>query len=316
MPLRIDSHLPAGTVLRQENVFCIPQITAEPQDIRPLDIVILHLMPKNIETEIHLLRMLSNSPLQVDVELMRIDESSSRHTPDEHIDRFYRRFDDIRYRRYDGMIITGAPLGQLPFDDVRFWPRLTEIIDWSWSNVTSTMFLCWAVQAAMYHLYGIRKQLLPQKLSGVYRHQLENPLAPIARGFDDTFDAPHSRYAEVALADIRAHPDLSIIATSHTAGAYIVTRNDGRQVFVTGHSEYEPQCLKDEYERDLEAGTAPQIPENYFPNDDPTQDPVVTWKSHGNLLFSNWLNYHVYQLTPFDASQIGHQVHAVDVQFS
>ena len=316
MPLRIDSHLPAGNVLRQENVFCIPQLEAENQDIRPLDIIILNLMPKKIETEIHLLRMLSNSPLQVNVELMRIDDSSSRHTPDEHIDRFYRRFDDIRGRKYDGMIITGAPLGQLPFNEVRFWPRLTEIIDWSWSNVTSTMFLCWAVQAAMYHLYGIPKHILPTKLSGVYRHQLENPLAPIARGFDDTFDAPHSRYAEVPTADIAAHPDLSIIATSSVAGAYIATRTDGRQVFVTGHSEYEPQCLKDEYQRDVDAGIAPAIPENYFPDDDPSREPVVTWKSHGNLLFSNWLNYHVYQLTPFDAAMIGTEVHSVDVQFS
>lgn len=305
MPIKLPDALPAVKVLRRENIFVMEQSKAEHQDIRPLRILILNLMPKKIETEIHLLRMLSNTPLQVDVELMRIDNRPSANTPIEHMEAYYKSFDEVQGRGYDGFIITGAPLGQLPFAEVRFWDRLSEIIEWSVERVTSTMFLCWAVQAAMYHLYDIPKRLLKRKLSGVYEHRLLQPLAPIARGFDDHFHAPHSRYGEVCLADLRAHPELEIIAESRVAGPYIITRRDGSQLFVVGHSEYEPHSLKDEYERDLAAGLNPSVPENYFPNDDPGLAPRVTWKSHGNLLFSNWLNYYVYQLTPYEPGEIG-----------
>jgi homoserine O-succinyltransferase len=292
-------------VLKRENIFFMSSTDAAHQDIRPLRILLLNLMPKKIETEIHILRMLANSPLQTDVELMRISNTPSKNTPIEHMETFYKDFDDVKENKYDGMIITGAPLGQLPFEEVSFWPQLQEILDWSVTNVTSTLFLCWGVQAAMFHLYGIKKHLLPKKISGVYEHQLVDSLAPAVRGFDDVFDAPHSRYAEIKIEDIDRHPELNLIATSEIAGAYIFQRRDGRHLFVTGHSEYEPNCLKDEYERDVAAGINPDIPEHYFPDDNPELPPIVTWKSHGNLLFSNWLNYYVYQLSPFDVSQIG-----------
>lgn len=305
MPLRIQDGLPAASVLKRENIFFMSSTDAAHQDIRPLRILLLNLMPKKIETEIHILRMLANSPLQTDVELMRISNTPSKNTPIEHMETFYKDFDDVKENKYDGMIITGAPLGQLPFEEVSFWPQLQEILDWSVTNVTSTLFLCWGVQAAMFHLYGIKKHLLPKKISGVYEHQLVDSLAPAVRGFDDVFDAPHSRYAEIKIEDIDRHPELNLIATSEIAGAYIFQRRDGRHLFVTGHSEYEPNCLKDEYERDVAAGINPDIPEHYFPDDNPELPPIVTWKSHGNLLFSNWLNYYVYQLSPFDVSQIG-----------
>jgi len=304
MPIRIPDNLPATQVLQKENIFTIPSSRAEHQDIRPLNILLLNLMPKKIETEIHLLRMLSNTPLQVHVELMRINDKPSKNTPIDHMETFYKDFSDISDRNYDGMIITGAPFGQLDFEDVTFWSALCEIMDWSLSHVTSVMFLCWSVQAAMYHFYGINKRVLDAKMSGVYPHQLLKPYAPIARGFDDIFDAPHSRYGEIESADINRHRELEIVASSDVAGPYIVSRLDGRQLFVVGHSEYEPQCLKDEYKRDLEAGLNPAIPENYFPDNNPEANPIVTWKSHGNLLFANWLNYYVYQLTPFDISQL------------
>jgi len=305
MPLRIPDGLPAAQILKKENIFCMSSSDAAHQDIRPLRILLLNLMPKKIETEIHILRMLANSPLQIDVELMRISDKPSKNTPIEHMETFYMDFEQVQQNKYDGMIITGAPLGQLDFEDVAFWPQMTRILDWTVTNVTSTLFLCWGVQAAMYHLYEINKYLLPKKIAGVYPHHLVDSLAPAVRGFDDVFDAPHSRYAEILEADITAHPELELIATSKIAGAYVFQRKDGRQLFVTGHSEYEPDCLKDEYQRDIEAGLSPEIPENYFPEDDPSRSPTVTWKSHGNLLFSNWLNYYVYQLSPFDMEQIG-----------
>ena len=306
MPLKIPDGLPAIDVLQRENIFCMKNSRARHQDIRPVRVLLLNLMPKKIETEIHILRMLSNSPLQVDVELLRISDKPSRHTPIEHMENFYKSFDEVRNTRYDGMIITGAPLGQVDFSEVGFWNDMVEIMDWSLTNVTSVMFLCWAVQAAMYHLYGVNKRILPRKISGVYPHRLVKPLAPIVRGFDDVFDAPHSRYAEVPRDAIGKLGDIDIVADSPIAGPYIMTHVDGRHLFVTGHSEYEPNCLGDEYERDLAQGISPEIPENYFPDDNPRAAPIVTWKSHGNLLFNNWLNYYVYQLTPFDPAEIGH----------
>ena len=304
MPLKMPDGLPALEVLSRENIFCMTDSSASHQDIRPIRVLLLNLMPKKIETEIHLLRMLSNSPLQVDVELLRISDKPSKHTPIEHMDNFYKDFDQIKDEKYDGFIITGAPLGQVPFTEVKFWDDMKKILDWSMTNVTSVMFLCWAVQAAMHHLYGVEKRVLENKISGVYPHKLVAPYAQIARGFDDVFDAPHSRFAEVPREALVEIPKLVLIADSDIAGPYIWASKNGRHLFVTGHSEYEPNCLKDEYQRDLEAGIKPEIPKNYFPNDDPEKDPIVTWKSHGNLLFNNWLNYHVYQLTPYDPNLI------------
>ena len=305
MPLRIPDELPATKILQDENIFCMTDSFAAHQDIRPLRVLLLNLMPKKIETEIHLMRMLSNSPLQVNIELMHIGEKKSKNTPIEHMESFYKTFDDIKTEKYDGMIITGAPLGQVPFAEVLFWDELVEIMDWTLQHVTSVMYLCWGVQASMYHRYGIQTKVLDKKISGVYDHRVIAPLAPVIRGFDDTFDAPHSRFAEVPPEEIEKNEELEIIAVSDVAGPYIVGRKDGRELFVTGHAEYEPLSLKSEYERDLDTGMNPPMPENYFPDDDPTRQPIVTWKSHGNLLFANWLNYYVYQLTPFDASLIG-----------
>jgi homoserine O-succinyltransferase/O-acetyltransferase len=305
MPITIPDGLPATQVLQHENIFCISSSRAQQQDIRPMRILLLNLMPKKIETEIHLLRMLSNTPLQVTIDLMRINEKPSKNTPIEHMEAFYKRFNDIRNSKYDGMIITGAPLGQVEFSDVNFMDAMRQILDWTTTHVTSTMFLCWAAQAAMFHLYGVPKYLLQKKLTGVYPHRLVKPLSPIVRGFDDVFDAPHSRYAEIRGEDIERVTDLEIIADSGVAGPYIFAHKEGKHLFVTGHSEYEPLCLKDEYVRDLAAGIEPDVPQNYFPNDDPESDPIVTWKSHGNLLFSNWINYYVYQLTPFNETEIG-----------
>ena len=305
MPLKIPDGLPASDVLREENIFCIDSTAAQHQDIRAIRVLLLNLMPKKIETEIHILRMLSNSPLQVDVELLRIHDRPSKHTPIEHMDNFYKDFSAVKENKYDGLIITGAPLGQVNFNEVSFWQDMKEIMDWSVHNVTSVLFLCWAVQAAMFHLYGVNKTVLTKKLSGVYPHKILNPLSPIVRGFDDVFNAPHSRYAEVPEDQLHQLPDIELIADSEIAGPYIWGHRDGRHLFVTGHSEYEPNSLKDEYERDLNAGENPQVPENYFLDDDPKQNPVVTWKSHGNLLFSNWLNYFVYQKTPFNPENIG-----------
>lgn len=305
MPIKIPDALPAAEVLQRENIFTIESSQAEIQDIRALRILILNLMPKKIETEIHLLRMLSNTPLQVQIELLRIDDRPSKNTPEDHMLSFYKTFEAIEGNKYDGMIITGAPLGQIPFEEVNFWPRLTQILDWTETHVTSTLFLCWAVQAAMFHLYGIDKLLLPSKLSGVYPHQVVRPQSPIARGFDEYFEAPHSRFAEVPAEAIEAHPDLAVIAQSSAAGAYLIAERTGKHLFVTGHSEYEPDSLKNEYLRDLAAGLEPSLPENYFEDNDATKPVKVTWKSHGALLFANWLNYYVYQISPFDVDAIG-----------
>ena len=305
MPINIPDGIPAFDILQRENIFCLRSAEAKQQDIRPINVLLLNLMPKKIETEIHLLRMLSNSPLQVNVEFLRISERPSKHTPIEHMENFYKEFEEIKRKKYDGMIITGAPLGHIPFDQVTYWKEMTEILDWTQSNVTSVMFLCWAVQAAMFHLYNVNKVLLPKKISGVYPHRLRNHLSPISRGFDEVFDAPHSRYAEVPTDQICEIEELDLIADSEIAGAYLRAHKDGRHLFVTGHSEYEPDCLRDEYLRDITAGLSPEIPENYFPKNDPALEPIVNWRSHGTLLFNNWLNYYVYQLTPFDQKNIG-----------
>ncbi|NVK41640.1 MAG: homoserine O-succinyltransferase [Oceanospirillaceae bacterium] len=302
MPIKIPDQLPAADLLRSENIFVMSESRAMHQDVRPLKVVILNLMPKKIETENQLVRLLSNTPLQVDIELLRIDNRESRHTPADHLDSFYRNFDEIRARNFDGMIITGAPLGLVSFEDVHYWESVQEIIRWSRQHVSSTLFLCWAAQAGLKVLYDLPKRTRDHKLSGVYEHVTLVPNDPLVRGFDDTFFAPHSRYADFPLDFIEANTDLRVLAASETAGSYLMASADRRQVYLTGHPEYDALTLAQEYRRDVLAGLDPALPESYFPSDDPEQTPRNRWRSHGNLLFSNWLNYYVYQITPFDLS--------------
>lgn len=300
MPIRVPDELPAVNFLRQENVFVMTTSRAMHQEIRPLKVLILNLMPKKIETENQFLRLLSNSPLQVDIQLLRIDNRESRNTPQQHLNNFYCNFNDIREHNFDGLIVTGAPLGLVEFNDVAYWSQIRCILEWAHSHVTSTLFVCWAVQAALNILYGIPKQTRRDKLSGVYAHYLTHPHALLTRGFDDTFLAPHSRYADFASDLIREYTDLDIFAESEGKDAYLFASKDKRIAFVTGHPEYDAGTLAGEYFRDVDAGLVPQVPHNYFPDDDPTQPPRASWRSHGNLLFTNWLNYYVYQITPFD----------------
>ena len=300
MPLNIPDNLPAAEILKQENIFVMTETRATSQDIRPLRIVILNLMPLKIATETQLLRMLSNSPLQAEVTLLGTNTYTSKNTPQDHLTTFYKTFDQIRGRRFDGLIITGAPVEQMSFEEVTYWHELETIMDWSQSHVTSTFFICWAAQAGLYHLYGIPKYPLPEKLSGIFNHRLTAPYLPIARGFDEEFFAPHSRYTEVRRADIERVPGLEIVAESDEAGVYLIVNRSLRQIFVTGHSEYDSLTLKEEYERDLAKGLDIKMPQHYFPDDDPSRRPVVRWKSHANLLFTNWLNYYVYQQTPYN----------------
>jgi homoserine O-succinyltransferase len=304
MPIKIPDKLPAFEVLKNENVFVMDENRAIHQDIRPLKIVILNLMPLKITTEIHLIRLLANTPLQVEVDLIHTMTHSSKNTPREHLENFYKSFTEIRDQKYDGMIITGAPVEQLEFEEVTYWSELQEIMDWTTTNVTSTLYICWAVQAGLYHHYGIRKYPLERKKFGVYFHQVNNKTAPIVQGFDDVFLAPHSRHTEIRKEDLLKVNDLEIISESNDAGIYIVGSKDGKRVFVTGHSEYDPLTLKEEYERDLAKGLVIDLPENYFPSNDARNFPIVKWRSHANLLFSNWLNYYVYQITPFNLEEL------------
>ncbi|MGD8107548.1 homoserine O-succinyltransferase MetA [Pantoea sp. FN0302] len=300
MPIRVPDELPAVNCLRQENVFVMTHSRASVQEIRPLKVLVLNLMPKKIETENQFLRLLSNSPLQIDIQLLRIDSRESRNTPMEHLNNFYCNFEDIEHDNYDGLIVTGAPLGLVDFQDVAYWPQIERVLHWAKEHVTSTLFVCWAVQAALNILYGLPKQTRATKLSGVYEHQTLHPHALLTRGFDDTFLAPHSRYADFPAQLIRDYTDLEIFAESEQAGPYLLGSKDKRLAFVTGHPEYDALTLAGEFQRDSEAGLNPVIPYNYFPHNDPTQKPRASWRSHGNLLFSNWLNYYVYQITPYD----------------
>ncbi|EJO9872114.1 homoserine O-succinyltransferase [Vibrio vulnificus] len=300
MPIRIPDQLPAADVLRTENIFVMSETRAAKQEIRPLRVLILNLMPKKIETETQFLRLLSNSPLQVNVELLRIDDRPSKNTPTEHLDNFYRQFEMVKNRNFDGLIITGAPLGLVQFEDVIYWDHLKTIMEWAKSHVTSTLYVCWAAQAGLKLLYNLPKQTRKEKLSGVYHHRIHKPYHPILRGFDDSFLAPHSRYADFSPEYLAEHTDLDILATSDDAGVYLATTIDKRNVFVTGHPEYDPHTLHNEYIRDLGEGMEPAIPVNYYPNDNPDNPPIASWRSHGHLLFSNWLNYCVYQQTPYD----------------
>ena len=307
MPIRIPNDLPAAGTLQQENIFVMPQDRAITQDIRPLEIVLLNLMPTKIATETQLSRLLGNTPLQVNLELMHTSTHRSKNVSQEHLLSFYKSFDELKHRKFDGMVITGAPVELMDFEEVDYWPELCKIMEWSKTHVHSTFHICWGAQAGLYYHYGINKHPLPEKLFGVYPHQVEYKRSILLRGFDDRFWVPHSRHTTISRADIEAIPELKILASSEEAGVYAVMNKGGRQIFVTGHSEYDPETLKTEYLRDKNQGLSISVPENYFPNDDDTCDPIVRWRGHANLLFSNWLNYFVYQTTPYDIMTIGNE---------
>ena len=304
MPIKIPNLLPATQTLLNENIFVMTETRAITQDIRPLHILLLNLMPKKIETETQLARLLGNSPLQVDLTLLQTATHKARHTSSEHMLAFYKTFDEIQDRRFDGMIITGAPVEQLEFEEVEYWQELCDIMEWSKTHVTSTFHICWGAQAGLYYHFGIKKHPLDKKLFGVFEHTADYKKSILLRGFDDVFYVPHSRYTTVLREDIEKVPDLKILASSEKAGVYIVATEKGRQIFVTGHSEYDPDTLKNEYLRDAAAGLGTAIPENYFPNNDPSKEPLDRWRSSANLLYSNWLNYFVYQTTPYNLDEI------------
>lgn len=305
MPIRIPNDLPAAGTLQQENIFVMPANRAMRQDIRPLEIVVLNLMPTKIVTETQLTRLLGNTPLQVNLELMHTTSHISKNVAPEHLLTFYKSFDELKHRKFDGMVITGAPVELMDFEDVDYWPELCQIMEWSKTNVHSTFHICWGAQAGLYYHYGIPKYELPEKLFGVFKHKADYKRAILLRGFDDTFWAPHSRHTTILREDIEKVPELKLLASSERAGVYALMNDQGRQIFVTGHSEYDADTLQKEYIRDKSQGLPIHVPENYFPNDDDTQDPIVRWRGHANLLFSNWLNYFVYQTTPYDIMSIG-----------
>lgn len=304
MPIKIPNDLPAVKTLLGENIFVMTETRAITQDIRPLKILLLNLMPKKIETETQLSRLLGNSPLQVDFTFIHTKSHESKNTPAEHLFAFYKTFDDVRNLNFDGMIITGAPVEQMPFNEVEYWDELCEIMEWSKTHVHSTLHICWGAQAGLYYHYGIDKKPLDKKLFGVFPHKVDYKKSILFRGFDDVFYVPQSRYTTVSTEDIKAVSGLRILASSKQCGAYAVSSKGGRQIFITGHSEYDADTLKNEYLRDIEAGIDIDIPENYFENDSPKKPPVVRWRAHANLLFSNWLNYFVYQTTPYDIKKI------------
>ncbi len=305
MPIRIPDALPATAALESENIFVMTERRALHQDIRPLRVLILNLMPTKIATETQIMRKLSNTPLQIEVELLRTRSHEARHVSQEHLQTFYRTFEDVRNEHFDGLIITGAPVEQLDFSDVDYWDELVEIMDWSTTNVHCTLHICWGAQAGLYHHYGIDKHALPAKLSGVYEHHLEKPSCPLVRGVDDRFWAVHSRYTGVDEEAVHAHPELEVIAASDEAGLYIVKSTDSKRFFVFGHPEYDADTLKLEYERDVKAGIDPDVPVHYFPNDDPSREPLCSWRAQAQLIYSNWLNYYVYQTTPYDVMHAG-----------
>ncbi len=304
MPVKIPNDLPAVQTLRDENIFTMDESRAASQDIRPLKIVILNLMPTKEVTETQLLRLIGNTPLQVEVTFLRTASHEPTHVAKSHLDAFYKTFDEIKDIYFDGLIITGAPVEQFEFEQVRYWDELVSIIKWGKNHVFSTLYICWAAQAGLYHIFGINKYPIGRKCSGVYPHRILNKNAPIVRGFDDEFFAPHSRHTEIRLKDIQACEKLEALAVSDEAGVYLVASRDMKNVFVTGHSEYDRDTLRLEYERDVAKGMDVPVPVNYFPGDDPTKPPLVKWRSHGNLLFQNWLNYYVYQETPYDLSHL------------
>ncbi len=300
MPIRVQNDLPVKEILEQENIFVMDEYRAAHQDIRPLSIGLLNLMPLKEDTELQILRSLSNTPIQVDVTFVRMTSHVSKNTSTSHIYKFYEPFENIRDKRFDGFIITGAPVEQMPFEEVDYWEELMKIMEWTKTNVTSTLHLCWGAQAGIYYHYGINKTDLPKKLSGVYRHRVRNRKVPLVRGFDDVFMAPHSRHTEVPQELLEKDERITILADSRQAGVFLCMAQNGRQIFVMGHPEYDRVTLDSEYKRDMGRGLNPQIPENYYPDDDPDNKPVLTWRSHANNLYTNWVNYYVYQATPYD----------------
>jgi len=304
MPIRIPNDLPATQTLQEENIFVMTETRAMTQDIRPLDILLLNLMPTKVDTETQLARLLGNTPLQVNLELMHMSTHKSKNVSQEHLLTFYKTFDEVKHRKFDGMIITGAPVEQMPFEQVDYWPELCEIMEWSSSHVHSTFHICWGAQAGLYYHYGIDKTPLPEKMFGVFPHTVEYKRSILFRGFDDTFMVPHSRHTTVLREAIEAVPALKILASSEEAGVYAVTTKKGKRVFIMGHSEYDPMTLNREYVRDKNAGLPIRPPKNYFPGDDDTKEPLVSWRGHANLLYSNWLNYFVYQTTPYDLKDL------------
>ncbi|WP_434752081.1 homoserine O-acetyltransferase MetA [Paenibacillus amylolyticus] len=305
MPIKIPDTLPAKEVLEGENIFVMDESSAYKQDIRPLRIAILNLMPTKETTETQLLRLVGNTPIQVDVVLVHPKSHTSKNTSQEYLDLFYKTFDEIRHRRFDGMIITGAPVEQMDFEDVNYWEEIQEIFEWTKTNVTSTMHICWASQAGLYHHFDVPKVPLDEKCFGVFPHTTNKSHVALMRGFDEVFNVPHSRHTEVRREDIEKNDKLEILAESEEAGVFLVATKDGKQIFATGHAEYDPFSLKWEYDRDIAKGLDIALPKNYYPNDDPSRVPPATWRAHANLLFSNWLNYYVYQETPYD---IGPQI--------
>ena len=304
MPLNIPHNLPAIEILKQENIFVMDDLRASTQDIRPLKVALLNLMPVKITTETDFVRLLSNSPLQVEVDFIKMKSHLSKNTPQEHLVTFYKNFEDIRKDNYDGMIITGAPVELLPFEEVNYWQDLQEIFDWAARHVTSTIYICWGAQAALYHFHGIPKYPLDKKQFGIFKHRLLDAGVPLFRGFDDEFYVPHSRHTEIRKADILQVPALELLTESDEAGAHIILARGGREIFITGHSEYAPETLHNEYLRDLNKGLPIEMPKNYYHRDDPQQGIAVRWRSHAHLLFKNWLNYYVYQATPFNPVEI------------
>lgn len=304
MPLRLPNKLPAIDFLKKENIFVLDELRASTQDIRPLRICILNLMPLKITTETDLIRLLSNSPLQLELHLMKVKAHTSKNTPVEHMKAFYRDFETMREEKFDGMIITGAPVEHLAFEEVNYWNEMMEIMDWCRTHVTSTLYICWAAQAGLYHHYGIPKYSLDEKMFGIFPQTPTDASLPLFRGFDDKFNMPHSRHSEIRREDLRRCPDLRIIAESELSGVSMVMAREGREIFITGHSEYSPMTLDTEYRRDLGKGLPIRMPYNYYYDDDPAHGVKVSWRAHANLLFTNWLNYYVYQETPFDINQI------------
>lgn len=304
MPLTLPDLLPAIELLKEENIFVMDTTRANTQDIRPLRIAILNLMPIKITTETDFIRLLSNTPLQIQIEFMKIKSHTSKNTPVEHMMMFYRDFEEMKQEKYDGLIVTGAPLEQMDYEEVTYWGELQEVFNWAHSHVTSTVYICWAAQAALYHFYGVPKYPTSEKVFGIFRHRALVPRLPIFRGFDDEFFAPHSRHSEILRKDIEKVDALTIISESDEAGVHIVMARNGREFFITGHSEYAPNTLDNEYKRDVAKGLPIKIPQNYYRDDNPDNEPVVKWRGHANLLFSNWLNYYVYQETPYNIDDI------------
>lgn len=305
MPIKIPNNLPAAQILLKENIFVMTQTRAMTQDIRPLRILLLNLMPKKIETETQLTRLLGNTPLQIELDLLRVTAHQAQNTSQEHLLSFYKTFDQVRDTYYDGMVITGAPVEHLEFEEVDYWQELCEIMDWSLGHVHSTMHICWGAQAGLYHHYGVQKRPLEKKLFGVFEHRAEYRESMLLRGFDDTFLLPHSRHTTVLREDVEKIPGLQILVSSPEAGVVLVRHKQDRQFFIMGHPEYDARTLENEYKRDVAAGKPIEVPKNYYPDDDPSREPMVRWRSHANLFYCNWLNYFVYQTTPFDVTKVG-----------